>query len=178
MYEAFALSTIADLPSYCASTYLSNKLGRKKTNLGGLFVSGLLMGSMAFVPKHLSYKFTINLTISMLARFFVCIAFCGMYTWTFELFPTVLRSQALSLCAVADRLGMFAVPFVIELLGQVVYYLPSLMLCTFALLASLVGLYLPETNNQPTKEHYEDFFDSPSSTAADGKALIADAVTA
>ena len=94
----------------------------------------------------------------MLARFSVCIAFCGMYTWTFELFPTVIRSQALSLCAVADRMGMFAVPFVIELLGRVRYNLPSLMLCVLALLASFVGLYLPETNRQPTKEHYEDLF--------------------
>ena len=160
MYVAFALSTIADLPSYCFSTYLSNKIGRKKTNLGGLFVSGLLMGSLAFVPKHLTYKFTVNLTISMLARFSVCIAFCGMYTWTFELFPTVVRSQALSLCAVADRLGMFAVPFIIKLLQRVVFYLPSLILCIMAIFASLIGLYLPETNEKPTMERYEDFFDA------------------
>lgn len=161
MYVAFALSTSADVPAYILSTYLTNKIGRKKTNLGGLLLSGLLMASMALVPRNSPSTFTINISISVLARCAVCTAFCGMYTWTLELFPTVVRSQAMSLCAVADRLGMFVVPFIIRLLQKVVFYLPNLIMCFLSIIACLVGLMLPETNKVPTKEKFEDLYDEP-----------------
>ena len=162
MYEAYALSTIADIPGCLFSSYLSNKVGRKKSILGGCFLSGIFMGSLAFVPPSLPYKYTINVTIACIARFVCCISFYGMYTWSMELFPTILRSQGLGLCAISDRLGMFLVPFVTRLCENVTYTLPFIILCVAATFASIVGLCLPETLNKPTRETYEDFFENTS----------------
>ena len=159
MYESFALSSIADIPACCLSAYISNRIGRKKTNLGGLLVSGILLGSLMFVPKSLSCRYTINITIAILARFSNCVSYFGIFVWTFELFPTILRAQWLCLCAIFDRIGMFLVPFIITVVHNVHPNLPFILLAALAISTTLIGTSLPETNNKPTRERYEDFFE-------------------
>lgn len=161
MYQAFAISTVADFPGTILSTYTSNRIGRKKSILGGLSMSGLLIGSLALVPTTFHYRYIVNISIGFVGRLMCSISFYVMYTWSMELFPTVVRSQGLSVCAISDRLGMFLVPYVTRIATQVSYKLPFIVMCLSALLATLCGLWLPETLNQPTRETFKDFFPEP-----------------
>ena len=158
MYQAFVLSALADLPANFASVYTCKRFGRRKTTVVGMFTSGLLIGSIALVPHSLSYRYIINITLAMSAKFLIDVAFNSIYLWTFELFPTVLRSQGMSLSIAWERVGAFAAPFLTTVLQNVNAVLPYVIMSVIAILCSLASLILPETNNLPTREKYEDFF--------------------
>lgn len=159
MYEAFAFSTIADAISVLICIYLCDRFGRKKTILGSVFSSGITVVIVGLIPRSVLHRYTINITLMALARVLVVTGFFGIYTWTLEIYPTVLRSQGMAVCAVSDRLGMFAVPYVVKLLVRVNHTLPYILIAILAIVASICGLVLPETNNRPTRERFEDFFE-------------------
>ena len=50
MYQAFALSNISDFIGYFLSAALSNRIGRKKTVFGGLFISGIFL--IIMISRH------------------------------------------------------------------------------------------------------------------------------
>ena len=161
MYQAFALSNMADPFAYIFSAYLCNRIGRKRASLGPLFISSIFLGLLAVIPRSLSCRYTINVTLIICARFASDIAGSVIFIWTFELFPTLLRSRGFFFCAVCDRLGLVAVPFIIRLLRKINFKLPFVIMCVLAISGSLIGLVLPETNRKPTRETYQDFFSRP-----------------
>ena len=159
MYQAFAFSTLADFPAVIMCTYICDRFGRKKCILGGLFTSGIIVGLIAIIPRSISYRYVINIVMMTSARFVNVTAFFGIYTWTFELYPTVVRSQGMAVCAAFERIGLISVPFITDLLQKVNYVLPFLLICALAIVASLIGMFLPETNKLPTREKYDDFYE-------------------
>jgi len=175
MYQAFALSALADLPSNFAAFWACNRLGRKKAVLGSLFICGIFIGSLALVPHHKSYTYLLNISLVMIAKFMIDLAFNGIFIWTFEIYPTCLRSQGWAVCVVLERVGALCVPFLTTVLQRVSHRLPFVVMAICSVAASLVGLILPETNKMPTRETYDDFRNSKSdksvSVAYDNKAL-------
>lgn len=159
IYEAFALSTVAELPSFMITPYLCNNMGRKLTTVTFLMLGGIVTGSMIFVPRDYSHRFAVNMTLAIVSKFFISICFNSVYTWSLEIFPTILRTQGMSLCAILDRLSLITVPFIITVLQRIMYTLPDIILCALGLGAGLIGLRLPETNKKPTKETYDDFLE-------------------
>lgn len=158
MYQAFALSALADLPSNFAAFWACNYLGRKKAVLGSLFFSGLFISSIALIPHHVAYKYVLNITLVMISKFMIDLAFNGIFIWTFELYPTCLRSQGWAVCVVFERVGALVVPFLTTVLQSISAILPFIIMGVIAVLAAFCGLILPETNKQPTRETYDDFF--------------------
>ena len=160
IYESFFFSVVGDFPSYAAVPYLSNRLGRKIMVIGGLAVSGVLAGSMALIPHSLYYP---KIIMVVIAKLIGNSAMNFLYTFTFELFPTPIRSQGLSLCIIFERIGICVVPFITKMLQKVLHALPYFIVCGIAVAAALFGLILPETKDMPTRECYEDFFKDISS---------------
>ena len=165
LYEAFALSTVADIISYAPCAYLLNRTGRKKCILSSLFISGILLGVLLVIPKTLSFRYTLNISIVMVAKLGCNTAASGLFTWTTELFPTVLRSSGLFIGAFCDRLGLIIVPFITRSLKDINTSLPFIVIAVTAIVGSIVGLPLPETNNKATRELFEDFFDKSTTPA-------------
>merc|ERR1712168_1455753 len=159
MYKTFALTALADMPSFFTSAYTCDKFGRKKSNLISLFIAGILVGGIAIVPQTYAHRYVVNMVLVMIGKFFAENAFNGIYTWSFEVFPTVLRSQGISVCVIFQRLGLLVVPFLTTVLQSVSYGLPFIFMCVLAILCCLLGITLPETNKKPTRENYEDFFE-------------------
>lgn len=159
MYQAFALSTIADLFANIPAAYLCNRIGRKKTVLGSLFVSGILLVCIILVPSTYNYRYTVNMIIAMIAKLACNIGASSGFIWVNEVFPTVMRSRGFFICALSDRLGLISVPFITRSLKYIASFLPFVVICMIAVIGSIVGLILPETLNQPTNERFEDFLD-------------------
>ena len=167
MYQAFGLTATADLPSYFVALFACNYLGRKRTVLGAIFCAGIFIGSASLVPQTYENKYIVNVTLAMLAKFCTTTAFNGIFLWTFEIYPTVLRSQGSSYCVAWERFGAFVAPFLISVLQSVSYILPNLIMCICALSCAGFGLVLPETIDFPTRESYEDFFKEPVNISED-----------
>ena len=77
---------------------------------------------------------------------------CGMafsvgYVYTNELFPTVIRSAALSFACSMARLGSMSAPY-IGYLGTVHPVLPIFVFGTITFVMGLQAIALPETNNK------------------------------
>ena len=158
MYEDYALSTLMDIPAFFFASFLNNHAGRKKTNMCASAASGLLIGSVALVPREFTHKHSISLALTSLARMAASVSFYAMYLWTSELFPTVVRGQGLSLSATIEKLGMVSIPFVTNVLRGVNYHLPFVFMCLSGGLVAATGLTLPETNKMPTREKFEELF--------------------
>ena len=160
MYQVFAFSVLCELPGNIASLYLCNKLGRKKCIIGALILTATLMCAIACVPRsYAEVHPTLNIVFALWAKLFANIAFCSIYVWSFELNPTVIRSQGLLLFNVLENVGFIIAPLLVSILQNVSYILPFIVMSAVTAGTCVFALILPETNNKPTRENYEDFFE-------------------
>ena len=158
IYETFTLSALADIPSYFVALYTCNRFGRKNTVSVSLFLSGIMIGSIASIPPTHSSRYAIRLALALASKVFVNIGFMGIYIWAFEIFPTVLRSQGFTVCGCIEKIAALSIPFITSGLQEVNVILPYALIGVIAVLIALVVQVLPETNKLPTRETYEDMF--------------------
>ena len=157
-YQDFAFSALAELPGNLLSLYTSNRFGRKKTILGSLMFAGIFTGAIALIPTSSSIRHMLNVSLAVMGKFSINVAYLSIYIWTFELFPTVIRSQGLSVCALFERVGGLGAPFLVSMLQNVNYIFPFIFMFIISAASCTFGLTLPETNKMPTRENYEDIF--------------------
>ena len=154
MYINYMLATIPDIPASLVVTFLVNRIGRKKTTLACCTGSGLFIGAVDLVPSSTVHRRLIILGLTFLSKLFCMIAFCAIFIWTPEIFPTVLRAQAMAFCGTFERIAMICVRLICTFLQNSSYSIPFILMCVLGVLGSLVGLLLPETKDQPTKDTY------------------------
>ncbi|XP_057290325.1 solute carrier family 22 member 15-like [Hydractinia symbiolongicarpus] len=157
IYTNFMLTTLGDIPGNFITIYTSNRYGRKKTVLSSFLLCSIVLGGIAAVPKAFAHGRIVKVVLSMFGKCFINVAFGGFYLWSFEIFPTVVRTQGMTLCQVAARIGSATSPFIATMLGNIYAPLPFMVMCGVSLLAALSGVALPETNNMATRETFEDF---------------------
>ncbi|CAB4009205.1 Hypothetical predicted protein [Paramuricea clavata] len=89
------------------------------------------------IPSDQSKKASTNtifrIIMAIFAKFFITNAYSSSAVWAAELFPTFIRSMALSFGSVASIVGSICASYAIWL-------------------ASFVAMFLQETNGQPTLE--------------------------
>ena len=169
IYTNFMLSCIMGLLAPLSYLYCANKFGRKKSFLAFTFFSLLSVSTIAvlyFLIENSKELETITLVIALVAKIFASSGFSLLYLWTFELFPTVIRSQGIVVCQIAARVGSAAAPFLTSNLSLVNKSLPFIVMGTFGLVSFFLSFRLIETNNMGTREHFEDLFhDSPKASS-------------
>ena len=161
MYQSFALSAFAEIPSNFVTTYVLNRFGRKRSILICLVITGAITGSTALIPETFSSRYLLRMILLMFAKFFIYISLLGSFVWTFEIFPTTLRLQGWGICIAFERMGSFTSPFITTVLQQCNPILPYIIIMVLVFLSAIGGLILPETNKGTTRERFEDFFDRP-----------------
>ena len=48
-------------------------------------------------------------------------SYATLYIYSTETFPTVVRNTALGLCAISETVGYFVSPYIVNLVGTLVY---------------------------------------------------------
>ena len=178
IYTNFALSCLMGLLAPLSYLYCGNKFGRKKSFLAFTFFSLLSASFIAvlyFLLENSKALEKITLVIALVGKIFASSGFSLLYLWTFELFPTVVRSQGVVVCQIAARAGSATAPFLATDLSLVNKALPFIVMGTFGLISFFLSLRLIETNNMRTREHFEDLFhDSriPASTSNEEDPLL------
>ncbi len=132
------------------------RLGRKVLNFGALAIAGVALLSTALVPDG---KFTHNwpiVALCWLGTVAASAAFASDYVYTKEIFPTPLRSTALSFCSAAARIGSISSPFVV-MLSEFSDVLPLVFYGSFLALGAMCSIIVwPETKNQKMTESIEE----------------------
>lgn len=141
VYVVFVFPALIGLVKVPLNSYLENKFGRKFMLTVPLIFAGILLLITTVLP-------TGHVAIIVLAWFgtTLCgIAFTTGYIFTKELYPTKLRSQALSTASASARIGSILSPFIASL--YVFHYLlPILIYGAILFLAGFLSIWIwPET---------------------------------
>ena len=140
IYVAFILSALVELPAYFACIVLMDHWGRKPTLCLVLFIAGvfcipagyasgtlqtvlvllgiiihllnMIMGIYKTILGPLIRSYTLSVLIS--GKFGCSGAFCIIYVFTAEIYPTAVRTTGLGLCSMVARIGSIAAPQVLK----------------------------------------------------------------
>ena len=148
VYLNFIASGLIEIPGFFLAVPMLEWWGRRPATvlcwlLGGIgcLLSGLLPRSPA------------SLAFALLGKISVATAFCILYNYTTELFPTTIRHTATALCSLCARIGAMAAPQIHLLADYGPAWLPIVIYGAFALAAAAFDLFLPETRGQPMPDN-------------------------
>ncbi|XP_062868189.1 solute carrier family 22 member 4 [Trichomycterus rosablanca] len=142
------LSAAVEVPAYIISWFMFCYWPRRLCLFSTLSLGGVVLLFVHLVPEYMNY---VAISLEMLGKFGVTIAFAIVYAFTAELYPTVLRNTAVGTCSMASRLGSIFAPYFIYLGG---YYraLPYILIGTLSVLSGLLSLLIPESFGMPLPE--------------------------
>ncbi|XP_071542755.1 organic cation transporter protein-like [Panulirus ornatus] len=153
VYILTILSGVVEIPSYIFVSWTIQKLGRRVNLCGVCVISGVALLLILTVPKELVW---LNIILTTVGRFFNSAAFALVFIYSTELVPTGVRNVALGTSSVCARLGSAIAPFIVDLLGEVHYAVPSTVFGLLSLAAGLLALLLPETGKTRLPETVEE----------------------
>ena len=104
------------------------------------------MATAAVPLGYYSYEWPIVL-LAMCGKYISQVCWGIVYLYTSELFPTVIRSVALSFACSMARVGSMTAPF-IAYLAEVDPVLPIFVFGTITFVVGVQNILLPETNNK------------------------------
>lgn len=108
-YLNFALSATVEMTAIIWSQFCFNKYGRKIPYVIFMFIAGLSLIIVIFVPKNYPQLTTI---IALIGKFSISFTFNGIYIITAETYPTYIRNTAVSISQSLTRFGAVIVPYI------------------------------------------------------------------
>ncbi|KRZ21263.1 Organic cation transporter protein [Trichinella pseudospiralis] len=150
---SFIIGGFLELPFLVVVLLAINRIGRRWMLIVGFVLCASLMLFTLVVPAE--YKI-IKLLLVLLAKSALASVYAINYTYTSELFPTVLRNTAMGLCSMIGRIGSFAASYFALWLAEDYAILMSLLYSAIALIAGGLCLLLPETAGHDLAETLAD----------------------
>ncbi|KAL6470504.1 hypothetical protein MHYP_G00216230 [Metynnis hypsauchen] len=142
------ISAAIEVPAYITSWLSLRYLPRRLSCSASMLLGGGVLYFIQLVPPSLP---SLSVALEMMGKFGIAIGTALMFTYTGELYPTVLRNTAVGSCAMVSRVGSAIAPYFIHL-NVYHQHLPYILLGTLCLLSSTTTLFLPESFNQPLPE--------------------------
>ncbi|KAK1338113.1 hypothetical protein QTO34_001223 [Cnephaeus nilssonii] len=152
VYLNLFLMGAVDIPAYVLVCIGMDSLGRRKVLVISLIASAVFCGVIMMIP--LRYYFWIMLT-TMAGKFAVGGAFGLIYLYTAELYPTVIRTQAVGSGSMVSRAGSIIAPFSVNL-SNIWIFMPQLLVGSLAFVSGILTLKLPETLRKPLTTTWEE----------------------
>lgn len=142
------------LPGTLITVPMCRFLGRKISLILSNIVVGVSMLLIVLMPTAENYKW-LTVAFGSLGVFGCMSSFCIVYLYGGEIFPTVVRNGALGLSSMIARIGSMIAPFISQA-ADVAFWIPPVVFGIIPLIAALLTLLLPETNNTVLPESIED----------------------
>ena len=144
VYRDFALLNLCETPAIPLAAVLCIRYGRKRTSLIPLFIGGSSCLVIAFLPTEGGIKI-MRVVLGIFGNSTLSIAFFGIYQWSVEIYPLNIRNQGMGFLQVVSHGGSAIVPWIVKGLKPFGSWCPFVVLGGFALIASILGKWLPET---------------------------------
>ncbi|XP_056904250.1 solute carrier family 22 member 7-like [Takifugu flavidus] len=141
-----------EVPAKLMVYFLLRVIGRRTCQATTLLVTGTCIAINIFLSKDLWH---LRAVITTIGKGFSEAAFTTVILYTAELYPTVIRQNALGYNNFMSRLGVSMAPLVL-LLEDLWTLLPQVIICFVAILCGLSCLLLPETRNATLPESIDD----------------------
>lgn len=141
-----------DIVANAIADRLADKYGRRPTAVSSLLMAALSYTSIAAVPKD---TFAVRITFLVVGRLALTAGYNINYLYAAEVYPTVVRTQALAIRQALGSAGNFLSPVVV-MLAIYARYLPLLVFGAVSALAAAAMVFLPETLDRCLPETLED----------------------
>ncbi|KAJ3589475.1 hypothetical protein NHX12_010320 [Muraenolepis orangiensis] len=150
------LSAVLELPAYALSWVLIRYCPRRLCLSLSLLFGGLMILFIQLIPSDMTFM---AIALEMTGKFGVAVAFALIFPYTAELYPTVLRTTAMSVCSMVSRIGSISAPYLLYLRSSSVA-LPYTLVGSFTVLTALISLLIPESFGKPLPDsiaHMQEF---------------------
>ncbi|XP_056407652.1 solute carrier family 22 member 7-like [Hyla sarda] len=142
------LYALVEVPAKLSIYFLLDYLGRRKTQVLTLIMTGACIGANVVIPRAL---WPLRTTIAIIGKGFSEAAFTVVIQYTAELYPTVIRQNGIGYTSFLGRLGVSIAPLM-KLLDDFWPSLSKVIFCSMAVICGLTATLLPETLNVPLPE--------------------------
>ncbi|CAJ1052327.1 solute carrier family 22 member 7-like [Xyrichtys novacula] len=141
-----------EMPMKIGLYFFLENIGRKAGEVSALLTTGLCLFINILIP---SGQWIAHTVVGVIGKAMSEASFTIIFLYSTELFPTVVRQNALGYTSFLARLGVSVSPLIL-LLEDVWHPLPAATYCAVAVGSGLVASLLPETLNTQLPQHIED----------------------
>ncbi|XP_075994663.1 organic cation/carnitine transporter 2-like [Genypterus blacodes] len=156
-YLNFVLLSAVEIPGYGLSWIVARSLPRRISFSAFLLLGALSLLLLSFISKRDPVA---TLSLVLLGKFALLGGVSVLFVFTGEIFPTIIRTSALSSCTSASRLGSALSPYLLQL-AAVNAFLPWLMIGALSLLCVCFCVLLPETFGRPLPDTIHQMAPAP-----------------
>ncbi|XP_022660629.1 organic cation transporter protein-like isoform X2 [Varroa destructor] len=149
----FACTAAAGVAGGAGAIVLLRFVSRKSSVGGFLIISSCAFIALAVLPQDSAEW--LHLIAAMLLRFSIVTSTGIIWTYTLEIFPTIVRNFGFSCCFCFGRIGGTIAPFMRDL-GEWYHCAPYFVLAAACIGAGLSLPFLPETLNAPLPDNLAD----------------------
>ena len=157
LYANFILSSLADVPAICIAMFTSVYVGRKKVVGVNFLLCGVITLVIGLLPEVYT---TVRVSLAIIGRMFAAIIFNTVFLWTFEIYPTVIRSKGMNICQTVSRIGSAGAPFLTSVLQDIDPKISFFIMSAVSVVGFFCVMFLPEMLEMPTREDYEDLLNN------------------
>ncbi|XP_042242904.1 organic cation transporter protein-like [Homarus americanus] len=147
---------LMEVPGYTLTSPIIARWGRKMPIMIGLYICGAALLSLAFIPSDISW---LVMTLAMIGKLAISGVFMIVTVYETELLPTEVRLQGASVNCMVGQLAATISPYVIDVLGPILSWLPSMIFGVSSFLSALSVLTLPETRLMAMPDTINDLED-------------------
>ncbi|XP_037945811.1 organic cation transporter protein [Teleopsis dalmanni] len=149
-YLYVAITGIVDIPSYILPIILLKYNGRRPTTMFLFILTGTALLLVLVMPSDWIISF------AMLGRFGISATYSIVTLYTAELYPTEIRNSALGTCSTWAHVGSISAPYIVDILGQLGWYIPTTICGCCVFVAGLLTINLPETSTVKLSDRIEE----------------------
>lgn len=156
-FANFAVGAALEVVAYCLTFVALSRFGRRLPLATVLASSAVACFGVAFILVGSADDGGVAALVLVLGcKSGLVSAFCIMFLYTSELFPTAVRSAALGLCGFVGRVGNLLSPQVVHLGDDDRRWAPFVLIGGLLLATALCTLLLPETLGRELPTTLED----------------------
>ncbi|KAL4640530.1 solute carrier family 22 member 5-like isoform X2 [Arapaima gigas] len=142
------ISGATEIVAYVATWLFMKYTPRRFTLVTLLLLSGATLLFIKFIPDELD---ALVVALAMLGKTGITAAYCFIYVYSTELFPTVLRNTGLGAISMAARVGTIISPY-IAFIGEHNKMAPYFIMGGLSIFVGFFCLLLPETKDKELPE--------------------------
>ncbi|XP_048852019.1 solute carrier family 22 member 5-like [Brienomyrus brachyistius] len=142
------ISAVSEIVAYVATWLFMRYTVRRFTLIFLFLLSGVTLLIIKFVPDELD---AVVLVLVMVGKGGITAAYCFIYIYSTEMFPTVLRNTGMGAISTATRVGTILSPY-IAYIGDYNKVAPYILMGSVTVSVAFLSLLLPETKDSELPE--------------------------